>query len=477
MDSERSTYNNPKLLGEEGEAGDIYYCQETGFYFKIKHDGNPREMNWCFPTEAEGNNYWDFAGNFPGTMTEPKEWSEYGTAGCIYYKPDYGYLRLKKSGNPSDNKWYFPENGCSNEWWDFISWRAGTPADPKTWHDEGSAGDYYFHLEDPCYYVLKSNGKPSDHNWYFPTDGKDNTHWRIMGKATKNRWLKFIDGKLPINLISLPGTHDSATGTYSEGLVDHGMVKTQDDSVYEQLNSGIRFIDARCRHTSNAFAMHHGEVYLEKMFGDILNECKRFLRENPSEFILMSVKREHTEADCTRSFDETFQQSYYDPYWWFTEDRFPLLEEVRGKIVLFSRFGGPLGIKTHGWKDNATFDMGGRIHVQDEYQQRDEAKKWHAIRAAWHFAADRGRTDWMTLNFTSISADFWSPTSIRDFAVDKNPELGRYIDGGYEHSGIIVSDFHHIGWISSSVIMTNFGNLRSLSRLVVLFHLWTDPYS
>lgn len=472
MDSKKGTYNNPKSWYDEGKVGDVYYYQELSFYFKIKYNGNPSEKNWYFPTSAEGNKFWDFIGYYAGTMSEPKIWSEYGAVGCVYYESDYGYLRLKKEGNLEDNKWYYPGNGGSNEHWDFISWRAGTPADPKFWHDEGKEGDYYYYPEYFIHCVFKKNGKPSDHNWYFPTDGKDNSYWRNMGILNKNNWLSFIDGNLPINQISLPGTHDSATGTYSEGIGEGGMVKTQDDSVYEQLNAGIRFIDARCRHISNSFAMHHGMIYLEKMFGDILNECRRFLRENPSEFILMSVKPEHTTENCTRTFEETFKQSYYDPTLWFTEDRFPLLNEVRGKIVLFSRFGGSLGIKTHGWKDNATFDMDGRMHVQDEYDQRDEVKKWHAIRGAWNFAADRGRTDWMTLNFTSIASDFWSTTSIRDYAEDKNPELANHIFQRYEHSGIVVSDFHQIGKISSHVIMSNFGNLCNPLRFNFLIFLY-----
>lgn len=472
VDSKKGTYNNSKSWYDEGKISDIYYYQEKSLYFKIKRNGNPSKYNWHFPTMPEGNAFWDFVGYFSGTMSEPKTWSEYGMVGNVYYDVEYGYLRLKTEGNPSDHKWYYPGNGGSNEHWDFISWRAGTPADPKNWHDEGQEGDYYYYPEYLCHLIFKKNGKPSDHNWYYPTDGKDNTYWRNMGILNKKNWLSFIDGNLPINQISLPGTHDSATGTYVETLPQRGMVKTQDDSVYNQLKAGIRFIDARCRHISNVFAMHHGEIYLDKMFGDILNECKNFLQENPSEFILMSVKPEYEEKNCSRTFDETFKQSYYDSTLWFTEDRFPLLNEVRGKIVLFSRFSGPLGIKTHGWKDNATFDMDGRMHVQDEYEQRDEVKKWHAIRGAWNFAADRGRTDWMTLNFTSISAEFWSYTSIRDYAEDKNPELSGHIMMRNEHSGIVISDFHLIGRISCVVILTNFGNLRNPYRLNYLLYLY-----
>ncbi|MBC3976002.1 phosphatidylinositol-specific phospholipase C [Morganella morganii] len=464
------TFNRPKSWRSKGVAGDIYYYQGKGMFFKLKRDGNPSDNNWYFPTESESNRYWDWVGYFSGTMFEPKIWREYGVPGCIYYEEEYGYLRLKKEGNPSENKWYFPSGGKSNEYWDFISFKAGNPVEPKYWQDEGQKGDYYIDERNGNYFIFKTNGTPSAHHWYFPEDGRDNEYWHCMGKVTKARWLNFIDGKLPINQISLPGTHDSATGTYSEGIGDGGIVKTQDESVYEQLKSGVRFIDARCRHISNSFAMHHGIIYLNKMFGDILNECKRFLQENPSEFILMSVKREHTEEQCTRSFQETFEKEYYDSYWWFGEDRFPLLEEVRGKIVLFSRFGGPHGIQTS-WKDNATFDIGERIHVQDEYNQTDEVKKWHAIRDAWYFSADRGKPEWMTINFTSIAPEFWGTTSIRDYAEDKNPELATHIMSRGECCGVVVSDFHNIAMLSNGVITTNFRNILSPARGLFLAFL------
>lgn len=469
MGNKKGTYNNPKSWYDEGTIGDIYYYQEKGFYFIIKNNGNPSEKNWYFPTVGEGNSYWNFAGYSAGTMSEPKTWSEYGMRYCVYYDAEYGYFSFNKEGNPEDNKWYFPSDGGTNENWLFICRRAGTVADPKVWNDRGEAGDYYYDLKHKCIYMLKRNGNPSDDNWCFPANGEDNAYWMYKGPLKRHNWLNFIDGSLPINQISLPGTHDSATGTYSEKIYESGKVKTQDDSVYEQLQSGIRFLDMRCRHTNNVFAMHHGPIYLKKMFGDMLADCKRFLRENPSEFILMSIKEEHDQDNCTRTFKETFEQYYYSSSWWFTENEkgFPTLDDVRGRIVLFSRFGGSQGIIANGWQDNATFDINGRIHVQDEYKQRDEVKKWHAIRGAWNFAADRKKTDWMTINFTSISSALPLGTHIRTFAEDKNPELANYIFRRHEHSGIIVSDFHNIGALSASVIMTNFGNISAMSRIAL----------
>ena len=71
----------------------------------------------------------------------------------------------------------------------------------------------------------------------------------------------------------------------------------------------------------------------------------------------MSVKREHArKSNVPGVFRKPLEKEYYDFLLVVGEDRFPLLEEVRGKIVLFSRFGGPHGIQNV-WKDNTTFDI------------------------------------------------------------------------------------------------------------------------
>lgn len=89
-------------------------------------------------------------------MSEPKTWREPGIEGCIYYEPEYGYLRLKKDGNPSEHKWYFPSDGNSNEYWDFIDFRAGNPVDPKSWDvDEGQEGDYFYSARLNSFFIFK----------------------------------------------------------------------------------------------------------------------------------------------------------------------------------------------------------------------------------------------------------------------------------------------------------------------------------
>lgn len=399
-----------------------------------------------------------------GSLINPKLPRDSGVSGDIYYSSKYGYFRLKTKENPSDEKWNFPETGQSDDTWEFVTKRAGTLIDPKKWHDTGVKGEYYYSHENNSFYVLKENGNPGNNNQNYPPDNLDNNHWINKGTFSNMNWLSFIPDNTPINQIALPGTHDSATGLYEESWVLTGLVKTQSFDILPQLKDGVRFLDCRCRHINNSFAMHHGAVYLDMMFGDVLRQCKQFLKENPSEFIIMSVKPEHTEESCTRSFGETFKQSYYDPELWFTEDRLPELNEVRGKMVLFNRFNREIGIHTH-WQDDTTFDMDDRIHVQDHYSQRDLDDKFDVIKEAVNFSINNSNQGWMTLNFTSVAANAMGFWNIDDYAEHHNERLVNFLSGmnnsNNKNIGIIISDFYHSSNLYDHVIKYNFNNLNS----------------
>src|SRR5687767_7668450 len=75
--------------------------------------------------------------------------------------------------------------------------------------------------------------------------------------AAGNNWLTPLDGNLPLSQFSIPGTHDS--GALVEPV--SGTAKCQNLSIADQLNAGVRFLDIRCRHINDAFAIHHGAVY------------------------------------------------------------------------------------------------------------------------------------------------------------------------------------------------------------------------
>jgi len=159
-------------------------------------------------------------------------------------------------------------------------------------------------------------------------------------------WMRWVPDNKKLSELSLPGTHDTMA-RYGGGLAE-----TQSLPLRAQLDAGIRVLDIRCRHIENVFAIHHGVIFQNAFFGaDVLGVCDDFLRENPTETILMRVSDEGVpEAkDCTRSFNDTFrwyrdQTSYGNVIWPIYPDyltrvstnhyRTPRLGEVRGKVVI-----------------------------------------------------------------------------------------------------------------------------------------------
>ena len=155
-----------------------------------------------------------------------------------------------------------------------------------------------------------------------------------------NSWMKNISDSLLVSNINLPGTHDSCAFRVQFPFLS----KCQNQTISEQLNSGIRFLDIRVEKDSDKLKLVHDiadcknpkskreNLYLE----DVINECKKFLSKNPSETILLSYKRDDG-ASQEETFD-TFFKNYLekDPVW-YRENRIPVLKEVRGKIVLLNR--------------------------------------------------------------------------------------------------------------------------------------------
>src|SRR5579864_9502172 len=74
--------------------------------------------------------------------------------------------------------------------------------------------------------------------------------------ANGSNWMASLDSHLLLSQLSIPGSHD--TMALYEPFP--GTTKCQNLSLAEQLMAGVRFLDIRCRHTNNAFAIYHGRV-------------------------------------------------------------------------------------------------------------------------------------------------------------------------------------------------------------------------
>ncbi|KAI4143353.1 MAG: hypothetical protein L6R39_004597 [Caloplaca ligustica] len=215
----------------------------------------------------------------------------------------------------------------------------------------------------------------------------EHAHLTLYSSAHLSSWMRSLRNDTPLSALSIPGTHNSPT--CHRALPS---VRCQATSPPEQLDNGVRFLDIRVQPESPSDPSQDGLILVHGVFPisltgnkylrDLLKEVYTFLERNPSETVIMSLKREGT-GDATDAQLSRILRDHYasDPNRWFTAPRIPYLGEARGKIVLIRRFalddslkqewgGAGWGIDAENWADNtpnATCPSGD-ICVQDFYE-------------------------------------------------------------------------------------------------------------
>ncbi|PCH38410.1 PLC-like phosphodiesterase [Wolfiporia cocos MD-104 SS10] len=147
---------------------------------------------------------------------------------------------------------------------------------------------------------------------------------------------------VPLSSLLLPGTHDT--------MAFYGWPISQCQSLATplavQLQSGIRVIDIRLAVVQSRLIAYHGIYPQRASFQDILSTLHTFLTTPATcrETIVMSIKQEDYEKTSPVLFSELVHQEILrgpgGRDMWFLGNRVPRLGEVRGKVVMFSRFGG-----------------------------------------------------------------------------------------------------------------------------------------
>ncbi len=239
-----------------------------------------------------------------------------------------------------------------------------------------------------------------------------------------SRWMGDIDDNTLLSSVSIPGTHDTGALRIG-GIYDLGT--TQDHTIKQQLQAGVRFFDIRLGNKRGKLEVYHNFLKQGITCEQLFDDCREFLQNHPTECILMSIKQEHGDSIT----DTLVQKIKQEPELWYTRYAVPTVGEVRGKIVLFRRFdceeemgvnlrsGMPNKIKTQispkwnnglyrknmypyesGFRD---FDFGVHCFVQDYYNLRIKSnivEGWKAIVDCFEYAKSADK-DTYVINFTS----------------------------------------------------------------------------
>jgi hypothetical protein len=231
--------------------------------------------------------------------------------------------------------------------------------------------------------------------------GKQPTMYVSRVYPSNSNWMAKIDDRQPLNNISIPGTHDAGTAALNESPV-LSTAQTQNFSVPDQLNDGIRAFDLRLKED-----LSYG--YLQNT-GDCLDSTMvawdRFLEKHPSEVLIAivgSYKGGKWDEEMQRNFNRIIQRYPHR----FVEDfdAKTTLKDVRGKILIIRREEEcPFG-KLLKFEDDAVFDYD-CFHVEDSYNEHKTWKKAKLVEQNILEAYENENPDKWFITFNSIA---WSP--------------------------------------------------------------------
>ena len=269
--------------------------------------------------------------------------------------------------------------------------------------------------------------------------------------ADTKRWMSALPESVLMYELSIPATHDSGAmfGGFS--------LKTQDATIKAQLEKGVRGFDIRLKpRPEGKLGVYHDVKYQKITWeDDVLPAMIHFLKENPSETLWVSLKKEggNTEQYC-KLISASLQDKELEAYIVKNVSANLTLGDCRGKILFVHRDSYLKefpGMQCFGWPDNATGAMTFKTQdnkilngvVQDEYGYANGKKAIYKAQITWKNMQDamknaRAHKTWY-ISFASATA--LPVNGPADFAKVVNPYLAEKTSSIGKICGVVLVDF------------------------------------
>lgn len=197
--------------------------------------------------------------------------------------------------------------------------------------------------------------------------------------AMADNWMADVADDVLLCRMSIPGSHDSATGNGMASGLTTSFATTQDKSLQDQWACGVRAFDLRPALKNGTLTIYHGSAQTKLTFDAALDILCAALEANPSECAIVVMQNEGGGDDnewgryVTASLDRVSHRLVdYKPGL--------TMGEMRGHILVLNRNlyrPIPYGGVCQGWGNNAQNNQGtieapngtkGTFHVQDFYE-------------------------------------------------------------------------------------------------------------
>lgn len=325
---------------------------------------------------------------------------------------------------------------------------------------------------------IKTNDARSD-NWttqFKPAAKKKITLPAIPSgdQQTGNNWITPLDGNIYVSQMSIPGSHDAATGENMATIIGDLFAQTQEQTLQIQWNLGVRAFDLRpALYDKNEVVLigrkdyelwlYHGKTRVAISWATAMNTIKANLEKHPGEFAIVLFRHEDESTlyknTNTTDFDNYMKDWVNANKDWIVDWRPDItIDECRKKIILISRFSGSweYGCFT-GWSHDAagttttvrkaSSSDDGTMYVQDYYNPSSHDAKFTSIRTyldiAQTFHTNNALKNHWMLNHVSGYVGISSSRTYRENAAAQNPRVIEYLHNRTApgSTGILLFDY------------------------------------
>jgi len=295
-----------------------------------------------------------------------------------------------------------------------------------------------------------------------------------LQSAYADDWMGKLSDELRVNQLSIPGTHDAGTGHgFYGGLAFMGdsYARTQDKTITEQWESGIRAFDLRPCVDGSDLRINHGVIQTALTLSEALTTLCDLLDQHPTEMAIVLIRHETEGDDSSKEWNGMMTTILgSEPVKSHAADfvAAATLGEMRGKLLVLSRDAyatKPIGGFITGWSHSSAFNnqKSGKIkgsgtlqspcYIQDFYEcaasGAKDTKRQSILTLMAYTAEKNSNKRLWAINHTSgysLTESFFgnelaTSDGYRDNAATQNAAVIEWLSEHSGPTGLVMMDF------------------------------------
>lgn len=282
-------------------------------------------------------------------------------------------------------------------------------------------------------------------------------------------WMSNVADNAFVSQLSIPGVHDAGTGhgfTTLHSIPGEEFARTQDKTLTELWNSGIRAFDLRPSIDGNDLRICHGYIKTNLMFSTAISTLCNLLDQHPTEAAIVIIRHESEGDSGSGNWDNLVRSKLSSsPASSHTVNFTPAIKmkEARGKLIVLCRNvydTNPIGGFVYNWGESANFsqqqggyiegvDNQGPVFIQDFYNVSSSgapATKTASIQRMLQFSCSENKEAkrWVINHTSGYSKTFLgivTSDGYRDNAKTQNPVVINYLNSHTGPTGLVMMDY------------------------------------